>query len=144
MAIPGLAAPGRSASLKLVPLATAPIAGGPLNAMPSTQPDPMPTLQELLDRKASLEGEIAQARRESRAKALGVVLATMAEAGLTVQDVEAAWRQSEKRGREAVRRPVAPKYRDSETGATWTGRGLKPTWLVARLAAGKSLSDFAI
>jgi DNA-binding protein H-NS len=39
---------------------------------------------------------------------------------------------------------VAIKYRNKETGDTWTGRGLKPRWLAAALAAGKSLADFAV
>ena len=40
--------------------------------------------------------------------------------------------------------PVAPKYRDPETGATWAGRGLKPRWLTAAMKSGKSLEHFAI
>jgi len=39
-------------------------------------------------------------------------------------------------------RPVAIKYRDGEN--TWTGRGNKPRWLVARLAEGKQLTEFAV
>ena len=39
-------------------------------------------------------------------------------------------------------RPVAIKYRDGEN--TWTGRGNKPRWLVARLAEGKQLADFVV
>jgi DNA-binding protein H-NS len=103
----------------------------------------MPTLQELLRQKAAIDNEIARARSQSRANAIDLVLSTMNEAGLTIQDVEGALRQS-KYGRDGVRRPVAPKYLDAETGATWTGRGLKPKWLVAALATGRSLESFAI
>jgi DNA-binding protein H-NS len=39
---------------------------------------------------------------------------------------------------------VPPKYRDPATGDTWTGRGLKPKWLVAALDSGRSLSEFAL
>ena len=39
---------------------------------------------------------------------------------------------------------VAPKYRDSATGDTWSGRGLQPTWLRQALASGKDISEFAI
>ena len=39
---------------------------------------------------------------------------------------------------------VAPKYRDSNTGATWTGRGKQPKWLVQALVSGKMLQDFKI
>jgi len=39
---------------------------------------------------------------------------------------------------------VPPKYRNPATGDTWTGRGLKPKWLVAALDSGRSLSEFAL
>ncbi|MFM7009219.1 MAG: H-NS family nucleoid-associated regulatory protein [Betaproteobacteria bacterium] len=39
---------------------------------------------------------------------------------------------------------MAPKYKDPETGATWTGRGLKPKWLANALAAGREICEFAI
>ena len=39
---------------------------------------------------------------------------------------------------------VAPKYRDSATGMTWTGRGKQPKWLAAYIKSGKKLADFAI
>ena len=39
---------------------------------------------------------------------------------------------------------VAPKYRNPATGDTWTGRGLKPKWLVAALNSGRPLSEFAL
>jgi len=31
-----------------------------------------------------------------------------------------------------------------ENGATWSGRGLEPKWLVEPLAAGRQVADFAI
>lgn len=42
------------------------------------------------------------------------------------------------------RAAVAPKYRDNETGQTWTGRGKSPTWLAAKIAAGASKESFKI
>ena len=39
---------------------------------------------------------------------------------------------------------MAAKYRDKESGATWSGCGLKPKWLVGKLAAGAKIEDFAI
>ena len=42
------------------------------------------------------------------------------------------------------RAAVAPKYRDSETGQTWTGRGKAPTWLANKMAAGASKESFKI
>jgi DNA-binding protein H-NS len=37
---------------------------------------------------------------------------------------------------------VAVKFRDGDN--TWTGRGTRPRWLVAQLAEGKTLEDFAV
>lgn len=37
---------------------------------------------------------------------------------------------------------VAVKFRDGDN--TWTGRGTRPRWLVAKLAEGKTLEDFAV
>ena len=39
---------------------------------------------------------------------------------------------------------VPPKYRDPESGATWTGRGRTPVWLVKKLSEGRTREDFAI
>lgn len=44
----------------------------------------------------------------------------------------------------AGNRRAAEKYRDSYTGATWSGRGQKPAWVRARLDAGRSLAEFAV
>jgi len=42
------------------------------------------------------------------------------------------------------RRSIPVKYRDPASGATWAGRGSKPRWLVAAMAAGKTADDFLI
>jgi DNA-binding protein H-NS len=40
---------------------------------------------------------------------------------------------------------VKPKYRNpANRSETWTGRGLKPRWMVAAMKGGKKLEDFAI
>ncbi|MGE4079451.1 MAG: H-NS family nucleoid-associated regulatory protein [Reyranella sp.] len=40
---------------------------------------------------------------------------------------------------------MKPKYRNpANRSETWTGRGLKPKWMVAAMKGGKKLEDFAI
>ena len=39
---------------------------------------------------------------------------------------------------------VKPKYRDTTTGDTWAGRGVRPRWLTAALKGGKKLDDYLI
>ena len=41
------------------------------------------------------------------------------------------------------RKAVAAKYRGPD-GQTWAGRGMKPRWLTAALAEGRSIDEFAI
>jgi ParB/RepB/Spo0J family partition protein len=40
--------------------------------------------------------------------------------------------------------PRGVAYRDEATGSTWSGKGLRPAWLRAKLAGGASLSDFEV
>lgn len=102
----------------------------------------MATLNELLAQKAAIEKQIVDAQREERAAAIAQIKALMAQYGLTLADIGARAAPSPKRGASGSK--VPPKYRDPDTGATWSGRGLKPRWLEAALAAGRSLSDFAL
>ena len=103
----------------------------------------MATLQELLEQKAALERQISAATKASRGEAIAQIRALMAQHGLTPADL--AVPQKHATGtRTGSRSKVAPKYRHPETGATWTGRGLKPKWLAEQLASGKQVGDFAI
>ncbi len=42
----------------------------------------------------------------------------------------------------APAKKTAVKYRDDETGDTWSGKGLQPAWLKARLANGRKLEAY--
>jgi DNA-binding protein H-NS len=42
------------------------------------------------------------------------------------------------------RSKATPKYRDPDTGLTWSGRGMVPRWLNAALARGHNRDDFLI
>ena len=105
----------------------------------------MSNLQALLEQKAALDHQIASLRTAERSDAISKVRALMAEHGLTAADVQG--QASAKRGKgqgPATGTKVAPKFKHPETGATWTGRGLKPRWMTEALANGKALEDFAI
>lgn len=98
-----------------------------------------PSLSELLAQQAALNRAIEQARAVDKAQAVARVRQLMSEHGLTAADLAAP----KARGAVAGKK-VEPKYRDPASGATWTGRGLKPKWLQAALHSGKALADFAI
>ena len=101
----------------------------------------MASLQELLDQKKALDHQITSMRTAERAEAISKVRALMVEHGLTAADLQS---QPSKKDSKGLGKKVAAKYRDPETGSTWTGRGLKPRWLSEALSAGKNLADYAL
>lgn len=101
----------------------------------------MPTLQELLAQKAEIEKQIEATARQERGEAIAKIRALMAEYGLSLADLGTRAPAKTDRG---TTRKVAPKYRDTATGQTWSGRGLQPNWLKAALNSGKKLEDFTV
>lgn len=106
----------------------------------------MATLQELLEQRQVVERQIHDARSSQRSEAIIQIRKLMTEYGLTPADFASASvvRKGGQAAGSASRRPVAPKYRHPMSGATWSGRGLKPKWLSEELANGKALADFAL
>ena len=56
--------------------------------------------------------------------------------GLTAEDIFGRGRRAT---RQATAAPGAPKYRDPESGSTWSGRGKPPGWI-----RGKDREQFLI
>lgn len=104
----------------------------------------MTTLQDLLDQQAALDRQILAIRTADRLRAISDVRTLMAQHGLTVADVSGSNLASHNGAAKTAGKKVAPKYRDPGTGATWSGRGLKPKWMAAAVAAGKTPGDFVI
>ena len=95
----------------------------------------MATYKELIAQKAKLEEQIEMARAKELEAVIQQVRQTVAEYGLTAEDLG----QVPRRGRRAgAKAPVPPKYRDPKTGATWSGRGRAPAWI------GKNRDKFLI
>ena len=98
----------------------------------------MATLQELIAQKEALDRQITEAQLQAKADGIAKVRELMTEHGLTVADLY----EGRSSGKSAVKgkgQKVAPKYRDTETGQTWTGRGVAPKWI-----AGKDREAFVI
>jgi DNA-binding protein H-NS len=98
------------------------------------------SLSELLAQKSALERAIQETRAAEKAAAVARVRQLMSEHGLTVADLAA--KATAKTG--VSGKKVAPKYRDPASGATWSGRGLKPKWMQAALEKGQPISGFLI
>ncbi|MGH1368329.1 MAG: H-NS family nucleoid-associated regulatory protein [Maritimibacter sp.] len=93
-------------------------------------------IEKQLEKLAAQEKRDALAAAEKAAKALGYSLAD-----LTGDTPLKAQKPTKKDGRSQV----APKYRNPDgSGETWTGRGRKPKWVEAHLAAGKTLESILI
>ena len=82
---------------------------------------------------AELEKQAAQVRETEILAAKSQVREIMQTYGLTIADLGGATKAPK------PRKTVAAKYRDSSTGAEWTGRGRAPTWL-----NGKNKEDYLI
>jgi DNA-binding protein H-NS len=104
----------------------------------------MATLQELLAQRAEIEKKIADVQREERGAAINKVRQLMAEFGLTAADIAGKTPAVRSPGSGKSTGKVAAKYRNAQTGDSWTGRGLQPKWLKAALADGAKLEDFAL
>jgi len=97
----------------------------------------MATLKELIAQKDALEKQIAETREKELSDAIAKVKALVAEHELTQSDIFGTTRGPKKV--KVVKAKVAAKYRDTETGKEWSGRGLAPKWL-----QGKDKSKYLI
>ncbi|WP_321868816.1 H-NS histone family protein [Paraburkholderia tropica] len=91
--------------------------------------------------RAELEEKIAAARSEEVARVMEQIRQLVDEYDLHEEVQFARPRRGAPPGSGAgvARGPVAAKYRDPESGATWSGRGKPPSWI-----AGKDRTQFLI
>jgi DNA-binding protein H-NS len=95
-----------------------------------------------------LDGVIAaaererQAKREAGRKALQDEVRAKAEAlGISLESLLQGAEQTSPKG---ARAPVRAKYRNPETGETWSGRGSAPGWLKRLEDGGSARDEFAV
>lgn len=91
----------------------------------------MTSLKELLAQKEAIEMQIAQVKRAERADALKNARSLVETFDLTAEELFGKQRSAGK--------AAAIKYRNPETGESWSGRGRAPRWL-----EGKNREDFAV
>lgn len=102
----------------------------------------MTALKDLLTQKAELEKQIELLSQTQRSDAISQIRTLMADHGLTLADLTA--KPSGAKSSAATGRKLAPRYRDPDSGSTWSGRGLRPKWLQAAIESGRKLEDFAV
>jgi DNA-binding protein H-NS len=119
----------------------------------------MASYKELKFQAEDLMRQAEAARKAETGSAIAEIKAKMAAYGISLEDLggkaKAARGRKPKAGKAAkpakvtaklakARKPVAIKYRNSETNETWTGRGKPPTWLKAQEAAGRKRDEFLV
>lgn len=98
------------------------------------------TLEQLQQQKKELEKKIKRQIGIERNRTIATIIASMNEFNITIGDIEAAiTAKTNKTDKEVVVRYINP-----ETGATWTGKGKRPKWVLQALEQGRDLEDFAI
>jgi DNA-binding protein H-NS len=122
----------------------------------------MANYQELKSQAEDLMRQAEAARKAETGAAIAEIKAKMLMYGITLEDL--GGRAKAARGRKPklakaakpakpgkdkakpakTRKPVAVKYRNPETGETWTGRGQPSKWLKAMEAAGRKREEFAV
>jgi len=112
------------------------------------------TLKTIRQQIAKLEAQakkLADGEEDKKRKAILEVGALMRKLGVTLEDLSAApVRAARKAGPGAARekkkvsKPVPVKFRNSETGDTWSGRGRTPRWLVSEEANGRTRDEFKV
>jgi DNA-binding protein H-NS len=97
------------------------------------------TLKELTTLQQKLVSAISIARSRESAEVKQKISDLASEHGFSVNELFGARPTN---GKKTV---GAAKYANpDDKSATWTGRGRKPNWLVAKLKKGASLEDFEI
>ena len=97
-----------------------------------------------------LEKQKAALQANRRKPVIAEIIKSMREYGITHEEITAAYgsgrktRVAKKAAAVAAGKPVAAKYRNVETGDTWSGRGKPPRWLSEAEAAGKTRESFLI
>ena len=105
----------------------------------------MSTLKDLIAQKEAIDMQIHKITEHARSEAIAKILVLMKESCVSFHDLggrNASKTRAKKASAEGKK--VAAKYINSETGESWSGRGLQPKWLKQALTSGKSISDFAV
>jgi DNA-binding protein H-NS len=95
----------------------------------------MATYAELMQQSEELASQAKEARKQEMAGAIDQIKSIMTQFGITADDIGGGNTSEPKTARVAG----VPKYRDPNTGATWTGKGRRPNW-----AQGADLGTLAI
>ena len=122
----------------------------------------MKTYKNLLSEIQRLQGLAAQRRRKEVGAVIADIRQKMADYGITLDELQKPARaraaggggsgakpgrpggKKAAKAKKSAKRKVAAKYKDPQSGATWSGRGLTPKWLAEKEKAGAKREEFLI
>ena len=99
------------------------------------------SLKELIALEAKLAAAIATARQKERAEIKSKVAELAERHGFSISELFGGLGRGNGRKKSVS---IAKYANPDDQTDTWTGRGRKPNWLLARLKKGAKLSDFEI
>jgi DNA-binding protein H-NS len=94
--------------------------------------------EELQAKIADLQAQAARVKEEEKEQAIGMARTMISAYGITAKDLGLDKAPKVKTGPKPGNK-VAAKYRDPQSGATWSGRGKTPRWI-----NGSDRSQYAI
>ena len=94
------------------------------------------SLKQLLDLESRVQAAIASTRERERVEVKKAMAELAEKRGFQLHELMG--------GRGKGKISVAKYANPADASQTWTGRGRKPNWLVAKLKRGANMSDFAI
>jgi DNA-binding protein H-NS len=97
------------------------------------------SLKDLMDLDLRVQKAIAVAKDRERTELRHKIAALAEDSGFSVNELFGA------RGATKNKSSGVAKYKNPDNGSeTWTGRGRKPNWLLAKMAKGGKMADFEI
>jgi len=84
--------------------------------------------EELQAKIADLQAQAARVKEEEKEQAIGMARTMISAYGITARDLGLDKAPKTKTGPKPGNK-VAAKYRDPQSGATWSGRGKTPRWI---------------
>jgi DNA-binding protein H-NS len=109
------------------------------------------TLVQIMKQIASLEMEAEQVRAKEVAGVVQRIKTAIDFYGLTTKDLfgstgnaSAKPKKIAVKVKKVEKSPAPPKYKDKETGKTWTGHGKRPGWFVKAIEGGMKAEEMAV
>jgi len=84
--------------------------------------------EELQAKIADLQAQAARVKEEEKEQAIAMARTMISAYGITAKDLGLDKMVKTKTGPKPGNK-VSPKYRDPQSGATWSGRGKTPRWI---------------